>query len=320
MKGLFASALVSLGLVLGGNAAQADDFPGSDPIVLIVPASAGGAGDFLARILADDMTKELGTKVVVEFVPGAGGRIAMRQTAAAKPNGHTLIVANIGPAGIAPSYFPKEEVGYDIYKDFVPVSHVGQAPLMLVVNAKSEMKTFADLIATIRKGGKPFNFGSSGAGQSTDLAAQAVIKMANAPADIAPYPGGAQSVKDLLGGQIDALFDSGPSVPLIRDGSLRAIAVASAKRSSVFPDVPSINESGFGKLDISTWWVALAPAGTPAAIVDKLSKSIDHALQANKEKLTNANWEVAGGDTAEAEAFLKSQVEGLAAVIAETKK
>ncbi len=257
-------------------AAVAQDFP-QHPVRMVLPYPAGGPTDLLARVVAVKMGESLGQSVVVDNKPGASGMIGAEVVARAPADGYTIL-ANASLHVINPSIQPK--MRYDSFKDFVPITQLADVPLVLVVNNASPVKTVQDLIAYANSQGGALNFGSAGNASAQHLAGESFKLAAKVPMQHVPYKGSAPALTDLMGGQIQLMFDSMPSaMPFIKSGKLRAVAVTTARRASALPNVPTVAESGLPGFDISTWYGLWAPRGTPAPLVEKLAAHAASALK-----------------------------------------
>jgi len=257
-------------------AAVAQDFP-QHPVRMVLPYPAGGPTDLLARVVAVKMGESLGQSVVVDNKPGASGMIGAEAVARAPADGYTIL-ANASLHVINPSIQPK--MRYDSFKDFVPITQLADVPLVLVVNNASPVKTVQDLIAYANSQGGALNFGSAGNASAQHLAGESFKLAAKVPMQHVPYKGSAPALTDLMGGQIQLMFDSMPSaMPFIKSGKLRAVAVTTARRASALPNVPTVAESGLPGFDISTWYGLWAPRGTPAPVVEKLAAHAAGALK-----------------------------------------
>ncbi|MFS8930669.1 tripartite tricarboxylate transporter substrate binding protein [Cupriavidus taiwanensis] len=273
---LRAALVLSAASALLPAAAGAQEFP-QHPVRMVLPYPAGGPTDLLARVVAVKMGESLGRGVVVDNKPGASGMIGAEAVARAAADGYTIL-ANASLHVINPSIQPK--MRYDAFKDFVPITQLADVPLVLVVNNASPVKTVQDLIAYARREGGALNFGSAGNASAQHLAGESFKLAAGVPMQHVPYKGSAPALTDLMGGQIQLMFDSMPSaMPFIKAGKLRAIAVTTPRRASALPDIPTVAESGLPGFDISTWYGLWAPRGTPAAVVEKLATHAAAALK-----------------------------------------
>ena len=263
-------------LTLPCAAQPADSFP-SRPIRMIVPYPPGGPTDLTARVVAAEMGKTLGQSIVVDNRPGASGMIGAEMVARAEPDGYTFL-ANASLHVINQFIYP--DMRFDALKDFVPITQLAAVPLVLVVPESSPIKTVQDLVEYGRKNPGKLNFGSSGNASAPHLAGESFKIVAGIEMQHVPYKGSAPALADLVGGQIQLIFDSMPSaMPFIKAGKLRAIAVTTNRRAAALPDLPTIAESGFPGFDIATWYGYWAPKGTPAPIVARLRDAAAQALK-----------------------------------------
>ncbi|MGB6104423.1 MAG: tripartite tricarboxylate transporter substrate binding protein [Pusillimonas sp.] len=256
-------------LALSTSVAMAQSWP-EKPISLVVPFAAGGTTDVLARALGDELSKSLGQTVIVENKPGAGATLGADLVARAKPDGYTLLMGAVHHT-IATSVY--KNLSYDFQKSFEPVTTVALVPNVLVINAaNTQASTPAELVEIAKKSATSLPYGSNGYGTlqhliGTQFAMQNGIELLHVP-----YKGSGPLTTDLIGGQVAMSFDTiTPVLPHIQAGKLRALAVTTAGRSSALPDTPTLNESGMHDFDLGTWFGILAPAGTPADILDKLN-------------------------------------------------
>lgn len=270
----------------------------------------------LGRIVAQKLSERLGQSVVVDNKPGASGMIGADIVAKAAPDGYTLLV-NASLHVINPSLYEKPR--YDAIADFTPLSNLADVPLVLVVNSKAPVQTVKELIAWIKLSKTPVNFASSGNATAPHLAGEAFKVAANIEnMQHVPYKGSAPALTDLLGGQVQLMFDSLPSSqPFIKSGTLKAIAVTTQRRSSALPNIPTISESGIPGFNFSTWYGMWAPASTPAAIVEKLSSEIGQItrLQEVREKFLSLGAEPVGSTSDDFSAFNKSELKKWARIV-----
>lgn len=244
------------------------------PVTIVVGFAAGGIADTLARITASLLSQQLEQSVVVDNRAGAGGTIAAALVAKARKDGYTLLMASNGHAVNATMMKP---LPFDAVEDFAAVGGVAQTPLVVVVRADSPYKTFADVITAAKS--KPVPYGSGGAGTLTHLLPELVASSTAASFTHVPYRGTGPAIVDLLGGQIEFVMDLvQTALPQVQGGKLRALAVSSRRRSPQLPNVPTLAEATMPGLDAQGWYGLLAPAGTPAAVLDKLNASLDKAL------------------------------------------
>jgi len=288
----------------------------SHTIRLVVPFPAGGTTDILARDVAKKLTDTMGQSVVVDNRPGAGGNIGADLVAKSAPDGYTLLMGTVGTHAINPSLYAK--MPYDHIKDFVPVVLVAGVPNVLVVNPSVPINSVADLIKLAKAKPGSINFASSGSGTSIHLSGELFKTMAGVDMTHVPYKGSSPALTDLMGGQVQIMFDNLPSsLALIKAGKLRAVAVTSLKRAPALPDVPTIAESGLPGFEASSWFGVLAPAGTPAPIVAKLNAEVNKWLQSpeGKEQLLAQGAEVAGGSPEQFAAHIRAESDKWAKVV-----
>ncbi|PTW83759.1 LacI family transcriptional regulator [Achromobacter mucicolens] len=269
------------------SAAIADAYP-TKPIRLIIPFAVGGSTDNLGRVLAARLSEKLGQQVVADNRPGAGGNIGTDLVAKAPPDGYTLLFATEGTLGINPSLYKK--LPFDPEKDFTPIAQFASVPNILVVNPKVQAKTVQELAAYAKSKPASLNMGSAGNGTTNHLSGELFQSMTGASFTHVPYKGSGPAMADLLANQIQLMFDNLPgSLPHVKAGSLRALAVTSAKRSPLLPDVPTMAEAGVPGYDVEVWFGVAAPKGLPAQTLATLSKAITEISQepATIEKILN---------------------------------
>jgi tripartite-type tricarboxylate transporter receptor subunit TctC len=292
LAALGAGAALALASVAG---AQAPAYP-TKPIRLVVPFPPGGATDILARAVAQKLTEAWGQQVLVDNRPGAGGNIGSELVAKAAPDGYTLEMGTVGTHAINASLYAK--MPYDHVKDFVPVILVAGVPNVLVVHPSVPVNSVAELIAYAKANPGKLNFASSGSGTSIHLSGELFKVMAGVQMTHVPYKGSAPAMQDLLGGQVQLMFDNlPPALPQIKGGKLRALAVTSVTRAPALPDTPTVAEAGLPGFEASSWFGVLAPAGTPPAIVAKLNAEIAKwlATPEAKEKMLALGANAVGG-------------------------
>jgi tripartite-type tricarboxylate transporter receptor subunit TctC len=249
------------------------------PIRLVVPFPPGGGTDALARQVASQISSQKGWTFVIENRPGAGGNLGVDQAAKAAPDGYTLVIGQTSNRAINPTLYSK--LPYDPERDLTPIGLVAEAPLVLVVAAKSPIKTLADVVAASKSKPGSIDVATSGNGTVAHLATEMFQKAADIKLTHVPYKGAAQGSTDLIGGQIDMYMSSVPTlIGHIRSGAMRALAVTSTTRSDDLPDVPTFAESGYKDFDAVTWFGLAGPAGMPADVLQTLSQALDAALQA----------------------------------------
>jgi tripartite-type tricarboxylate transporter receptor subunit TctC len=287
------------------------------PITVVVGYSAGGAVDAVARTLGQALSKQMGQPLVVENKPGAGTNIAVKYVIDAKPDGYTLLMAANALAANMALYQPQP---FDAEKDLAPVALVGRVPVVIAVNAGAPYKTIKDLIDAAK--GKPNSvaFASPGNGSTPHMAAELFARAAGIDLLHVPYKGGAQAITDVIGGQVPVLAMNALEVkPQAASGKLRVLAVLSPQRSPIFPDVPTIAESGFKGFEASVWYALMAPAKTPAAVVDKLHAEVQKALASPevRERMTAVGGEVIPGSRQSMAQLLHAERERYAKLVHE---
>ncbi|OZI18969.1 ABC transporter substrate-binding protein [Bordetella genomosp. 9] len=273
------AALAGAGLLATFNVtAQAADWPQQKPISYVVPFTPGGSTDVVGRVIAQKLSERLHQSVVVENKPGAAGAIGAAYVAKAPPDGYTLFGGTISTHAINPSLY--KNLSYDPVKDFEPVSLVATLPNVLLVDPHLKLKSVADLIALLKKDPAKRTFASSGAGTSTHLTGELFAQTIGVPLTHIPYKGTPPAMVDVSSGNVTFMFDQmTAALPLLQQGKLQLLAVTTAKRIALAPDVPTLQEAGVPGFDVSSWQAVYAPKGTPKAIVDRLSKEIAAILK-----------------------------------------
>jgi tripartite-type tricarboxylate transporter receptor subunit TctC len=290
---------------LFASSARADDYP-SKSIRLIVPFAAGGAVGAVARVLSTPLSASLGQPVVIDNRGGAGGIIGMDAVAKAAPDGYTLLLAHSGLTYMPGLY---KKLPFDPVKDFAGVITAVSGSYVLAVSARAPFKSVAELVATAKANPGKLTYGSAGIGSTLHLAAEFFRRAAGIDILHVPYKGAAQATTDLVGGQVQMMF--GPLVaimPLADAGKLRALAVTSAKRSALAPNVPTMIESGISGFEVTGWYGLAAPAGTPKDVIDKLNGETNNALKSAEliEQFRLQGYEPLGGTPDEMNAQIKS--------------
>lgn len=265
----------ALFLLVVGCAAKlafAQEYP-VKPITLVVPFAPGGTNDLVGRPLAQKLSSALGKPVLVENRGGAGGTIGTHRVATAAPDGYTLLVGSAGPLGTAPGFYPN--LPYSPIKDLSPISLVMKSPIILVANPVVPAQSVRELVGLAKSMPTQLTFGSPGTGSMNHLAGELFKLMADVQMVHVPYRGSGPAVVDLIAGRLDVMFAPvAPTLPHIKAGKLRPIAVGTLKRFAALPDLPTIAEAGVADYDVSQWWGILAPAKTPEPIVRKLNAEI----------------------------------------------
>jgi tripartite-type tricarboxylate transporter receptor subunit TctC len=299
-------ALAFLALVAIAPAIRAEDAYPVKTVHILVPFPPGGAVDIVARTLADELGKRWPANIIIDNRPGAGGTIAADATAKAAPDGYTLVVVGSGHA-IAPFLFRK--LPYDIFADFTPIALLGSSPNLALVRSDSSIKNVADLIAAAHAKPGQLSCGHSGNGTSAHLAAELFKAMAKVDIVSVPYKGGVPALNDLLGGHIPLSFNNLPeTIAMIRSGAVRALAVTTAQRSPLVPDVPTFDEVGVKGYDTGVWWALLAPAGLPGDVKAKINRDAADAMKspAVKERFQTLGAVPAGSTPEEVAAVIRA--------------
>ena len=298
----------ALALAALSTSAFAQAYP-SKPIRIVVPYPPGGIGDTLTRELGSNLATRLGQPVVVENRPGGSQIIGAEAVAKAPPDGYTLFLGSI--SSLVLNVGSQKNLPYDPVKDFAPVSLFFSTPLYLVVNPQLPVKNVSELIAYGKAHPGKLSFGSIGTGSSLHLTGEMFKSMTGIDMLHVPYKGSVPAVTDLIGGQIQLIFDAGTSsLPQVRGGKLRVLGVTSAKRASGTPEIPTIAEAGVPGFDASIWFGIVAPAATPAPIVQKLSLEINDILRqpALRDRYKLEGVEVAGSTPEEMAARIKADL------------
>jgi tripartite-type tricarboxylate transporter receptor subunit TctC len=258
------------------RAASCQDYP-TRPITLIVPYSAGGGNDVMARMAAEKMSRTLGQQIVIENRGGAGGSIATQQVAKAAPDGYTLGLGGTGTLAIDPTLYLN--VGYDPRKDFAPIGLIATSALVLVVTPSLPAASIPELIALAKQQPGELTFASAGTGSGIHLAGEYFATLAGIKLVHVPYKGSAPALTDLVGGHVAMYFSSlPPAVQLVKEGKVRALAVTSSQRSPIFPDLPTVTEAALPGYEAVLHYGIVAPARTPRPVIDKLSAALTAAV------------------------------------------
>lgn len=294
-------------LAVGSAAAGASDFP-NQPIRLVVPFTPGGSTDIVARYISKELGDNLGQTIVVENRPGATGQIASTAVARAKPDGYTLIMATTSTHSISP--YLHSTPPFDPLNDFEPITNVALLPFVLVAKPDLPVKSVKDLISLAKQKPGDVSYASSGNGSSLHLASVLLTSMADIQMMHVPYKGAAPAVMDVMGGQVDTMFDTIPSsMPNAQAGKLKILAVSSLKRSSLLPDVPTVAETGLPGFEVVGWAGLLAPKGTPPEVIKKIADAVNKTLGTPemRERFTKQGAEPAGGTTADFAALMRAE-------------
>lgn len=301
------AALVGAATLLLAPGTYAQNFP-SKPIRLVMPYPPGGSSDILARPIANEMSKSLGQPVLIEYKPGAGSTIGADFIAKSAPDGYNMVMLLTAHA-INATLVPK--LPYDTVKDFTSITLAATLPLVVVVNAQSNIHSIQDLIAAAKANPGKLNYGSAGPGNTSHLAVEYFKSVVGIDIVHVPYKGSGPAVAGLLGREVDLMFDSlSSSLAQIQAGKFRAIGVSTAKRSLVLPQVPTIAESGVPGFDISAWYGIFAAANTPAPIVQKLNAEFIKAMAQPdaKQRIEGYGYQIVGSTPAQLDAHVKSEI------------
>lgn len=306
---IFAAAISS------GCSANEQSYP-QKPVRIIVPYSAGGSTDAIARLVAKELGDELGQPFFIENKPGAGGVIAHEFVSKAVADGSTLLFSAAGPLTVTPHTYPK--LSYSPMDDFVPIKLIATSPLLLLVNPKVPVKNVQELVALAKERPGKLSYGSFGYGSAAHLAGEMFKLRQQLDIVHVPFKGSAPALTGLIGGDVDMMFDVFiTALPQVQAGTLRALAITSSKRSTLSPDIPTLVEAGVPNVEASTWFGLLAPAGTPPAIIERLSSVLDKSLAKPEFRtvLTAQGAEVAGGTPEQFSSFFRAEFEKWGAVV-----
>lgn len=315
-------ALAALAITLSSGSAvaadAADNYP-EHPISWIVPFPPGGAMDVIARVLSETMSQDLGQSIVVENKPGAGGNIGANYVVKAKPDGYTIMIA---ANGMAVNPFLYSRLTYDPIKDFEPISLLAAVPNILVTQAdRKDVNSLEDVIRQVKEKPGHYTYASAGVGTSIHLAGALFTYTGDLDMLHVPYKGSGPAVADLIGGQVDYMFDSITSAkPHIESGKLKALAVTTKKRSSTLPDLPTVAESGMADYELTPWFATFAPAGTPPEIIEKLNRSMIKAMDTERVRqiFASIGAEYIGSTPEELATYLAAETEKWNKIIQET--
>lgn len=304
-KALLAGGFALLALTGAGSAQAA--WP-ERPVTMVVPFPPGGPTDLVARVLAKQLTDQLGQTVVVENKGGANGNIGMQYAAAAKPDGYTVLY-NTSSIALSPNLY--RSLAFDPVKDFTPVSSTAVIPLVLLVHPSVPVKNTQDFVQYARQHPGKLSYGSAGAGNVTHLGALLLLRSLDIDAVHVPYRGSAPAMTDLVGGQVQLMTNTlNDSLGFVREGKLRALAVTSSARSDQLPDVPTVAETVAPGFSMGAWQGVVVPAGTPAPVVEKLNAEIRRALQSPEmqKQLKAQGAQTLGSTPEEYAAYIKSEI------------
>ena len=308
-------ALAGLVLALIAGVVAAQPWP-SKPIKWVVPFAPGGTTDILARTIGEKLSVTLGQPIIVENKPGAGGGVGAEQVAKSPPDGYTIMGGTISTHAINASLY--KNLPYDPVRDFAPITLIVRVPNMLVVNPDVPAKDVRELIALLKANPGKYSFASSGNGTSQHLSGELFKVMTGVEMQHVPYRGSPPALADVVGGQVTMTFDNITTAwPLVKGGKLRALAVTTAKRSPIAPDVPTLAESGLAGYEIGSWQGVFAPAGVPAEIVKRFNAEIVRIINAPdvRQKLVDMGAEPAPNTSEEFAAMVKAEVAKWADVV-----
>ncbi len=283
--------LLALTLSLMAAGASAQPFP-SQPVKIVVGAPPGQSSDLLSRVLATHLSPLLGVPVLVDNRPGAGASLGPAFVAKSAPDGYTILLGTSGPLTIRPGIYT--DMPYDSVKSFDPITALATAPIVFGVNATSPYKTMVDIVKASKADPRTINYGSPGVGSINHLAAEMFTGQAGIKAEHVPYKGSPAVFTDILGGRITFVADPIPGIlPLIKGGKLHAAGVASARRSPMLPDTPTLQEQGFKDFTAAVWFGLLAPAGTPPAVLTRLETEFSKIVAMPEMQKQFADWGLA---------------------------
>lgn len=294
-------------LISAAAAANAGEWP-ERPIRLLVPYGPGGSSDVVARAVAAEMSRDLGQQVIVENKGGGQGTIATTEVARANPDGYTLILGHVGTLAVNPTMMPK--LSYDPRRDFAPIVLLAKLPMVFAVGGNVPAKTLPDFVQLARAKPGEINYGSAGNGSAGHLAFEMLKTAAKIDVVHVPYRGTGAQVNDLLAGNIDAAAAGTPGLlPHAQSGKIRIVAVGSAARLPVLPDVPTVAEQGYPGFESSQWFGLLAPVGTPEPVIKRLHQAAVHALDTDavRNRLAHDASEPSGAGPAEFAAFIDAE-------------
>ena len=304
---LVAAALAAGTLAAG--AARADSYP-DKPVKVIVAYTPGGGADIVARIMSQKLSEKLGQQLIIINTPGASGAIGTANAARSDPDGYTLFVGQTAEMSILPNIM--RNLRYDPIKDFAPISQVTSYPYVIAVNPNLPVKTLAEFVAYAKTHRGELNYGTPGVGSSAHLAVELFQRSAGVQFTHIPFRGSGPAAQAAIAGTLQFVFgDAASATPFAESGQLRALAVTGAKRSPKLPNVPTVAEAGVTNYEVAAWHGFFAPAGTPPAIVERLSREISVILQdpALRKRFEQDGIEPIGSTPAEFAAYLKAEID-----------
>ncbi|MBN9051161.1 MAG: tripartite tricarboxylate transporter substrate binding protein [Rhizobiales bacterium] len=306
-------------MLLSATAASAQTWP-SRPVTLVVPFTAGTTSDVIARGLIEHLATKLGQPFIIDNRGGAGGNIGGAAAAKAAPDGYTFLFATTGPA--ATNKLMYKDMSYDPDRDFAPVVLIGKAPVIVVAKKDAPFSTLKEMIDYAKANPDKLTAGFPGNGTLGHITGELLQARAGIKLVDTQYRGSPPIITDLIGGHIDVGMDSMAAyVPTVKDGKIKALAIAGGKRWSKLPDVPTASESGLRGFEAAVWYVILAPTGTPADVIAKLNAATNEYIKSEKARtfFDNLGVEASGGTPADAKAFMASEVEKWAPIIKAAK-
>jgi tripartite-type tricarboxylate transporter receptor subunit TctC len=277
-------------------------------IRIVIPFAPGGVPDIIARLIGPKMTEALGQPVVIENKPGAGGTLAATQVAQSDPDGYTLFMTTVSTQAIAPHLM--SALQYDPLKDFAPISHVANVPLVLIVTPQLPAKDLKEFVALLKANPGKYDFASSGAGAPLHLAGELFKSMTGTDTQHIPYKGSAPALTDLIAGRVAFLFDAvPPALPHIQAGSVRALGVGTKARAEMLPQVPTLDEAGVAGFEAYTWGAFFAPARTPKPVLERLNTVTQQALGDPdvRKRLTELGYQIVAGSPEELDRHVRNE-------------
>lgn len=319
MKSKVCVLVVFLLGMLAISQGKAQTYP-SKPIRLIVPYAAGGGTDISARVIAHHMSESMGQPVIVDNKPGGGTLLGTAIVAKAAPDGYALVLGTVAHT-IAPALY-KEKMPFNVLSDFTPITQIAVFPFVVLANSTSTITSVGDLIAKARNNPGKLNYASVGKGTGTNLSGEMFKLLTSTSLVHVPYNGSGPALNALLGSQVDvAITDPAPAIPLIKSGTLRALAVTTIKRASSMPEVPTLAEAGVSGFEFTSWWGVFGPAGMSSAVVQRLNKEFAKALQQPevRAKLASFSADPVGNSPAEFDSIVKSEVAKFENIVSASK-
>ena len=304
----FLAVAIMTGLLPSTREASAQSWP-SRPVTMVVPFTAGTTSDLVARSLVDHLSKAIGQPVVIDNRGGAGGNIGASAVAKAQPDGYTVLLATTGPA--ATNKLMYKDLSFDPQRDFAPIVLIGKSPVIIVARPDAPMKNLKDFVDYARANPDKLTVGFPGNGTLGHVTGELVRERAQARFGRIQYRGSTAIITDLIGGHIDVAMDSMAAyVPNVKEGKLRALAIASTNRWPGLPDVPTVSESGLPGFEASVWYALLAPAGTPPDVIAKLNAVCNAFLETARAKETfdNLGIEMSGGTPGDLQTFVSAEI------------